>query len=138
MPYALLVPLLAAVAACQSLSPQDPDGPIRLLNRTDRPVAAVAVSRDESALIDPNPALRAGEFEERKVEVGEYARLEQVSGYEPGDDIVVMLYARPDRLPAHLAERYGPGAAPLLKTITVTAAELRERENVVVVRDLRP
>ena len=124
------------LAACEVLLPERHSDQIRLLNRTDRALVAIAFAKGESALIDPNPALRAEEFETQKVRIGQSVRLEQISGYDPGDDLLIFLYARTDLVPQHIAERYGPDAAPLAKMEAVTARELREQGYLVVIRDL--
>lgn len=129
--------LLAALPACDALRSDGETDSIHVANRTDRPVAAFAVSGDELPLIDPQPAMRAGDFDARRVEVGETARIDEISGYDHGDDVVLFLYARGDTVPAHLSAHHGPDAAPLVQVKRVTAAELRMRGHTVVLRDLR-
>ncbi len=138
MRRSLLLLLLATLAACHPFALEGPLDPIAVLNRADRSLVVFAVSRDVLPLIDPNPALRAEEFDRQKIEVGQQVTLEQISGYDPGDDLVLMLYARPEELPPQVAERYGSGAAVLIQMKTVTAGDLRDQSNTVVIHDLRP
>lgn len=138
MRHLLALLLLAALPACDALQSDGAADSIHLANRTDRPVAAFAVSADELPMIDPQPAMRAGDFDARRLETGETRRIDGVSGYDHGDDVVLFLYARTDTVPAHLAAHYGDDAAPLVQLKRVTAAEMRMRGRTVVLRDLRP
>lgn len=138
MRHALLLLLLAALPACDTLQSDGDGRSLRLTNAADRPVAVFAVSGDELPLIDPQPAMRAVDFDARSVEPGRTVQLDAGLGYDAGDDVVVFVYARGDSLPGHLLAHYGAGAAPLVKVQKVTAAELRMRGYTVVVHDLRP
>lgn len=138
MRHLLPLLLLAALPACDALRSDGAADSIHLTNRTDRPVAAFAVSADELPMIDPQPAMRAADFDARRVLVGETARIDGISGYDNGDDVVLFLYARTDTVSAHVAAHYGDDAAPLVQLKRVTATELRMRGRTVVLRDLRP
>lgn len=133
----LLLLALVVLPACGGLLPDRDDRVVHLRNQTDRPLVAFVVSAGNLPLIDPQPAMSAAAFDARRIDVGETARLDDLTEYDSGDDVGVFLYARNGPTPAHLVEQYGADAAPLVAVKVVSAAELQRQSYTVIVRDLR-
>jgi len=134
--YILPLLLLMISAGCELLPASTTSERITLTNKADRPLVGLALARDQMQFIHPIPAFRAAEFQKRRLRVGETKTLDQISGFEPGDDLVILIYAEPKQPDPSVNERYGPGAAVWIGELTVTASELKERDNRIVISEL--
>ena len=122
----LLILLLLPVAACSNplLFGSEADG-IVLRNRATHPLLYLAVEREVCTRLDPNPSWRVADHLDHLIEPGETRRIE-VDAYQRGDDVCIFLYRVTDR----------SGTVPLVKSLTVTHAELRRSNYLVVVETL--
>lgn len=94
-----LVPVLAVlVAGCAIVDFRGSDAtpPIRLVNATDAVVHYAAWERETSYRMDPVPSFPPDAVPLPALQPGASAVVHDVVGYEPGDDVVFLLYTRRD------------------------------------------
>ena len=143
MRYVLLATLALAFAAC-SLLP-DGDGPasierinppdIYLVNAAGEPLVYLAVERETSHLIDVAPTITFDEIPETYVRPGEEDLVENIDGYERGDDVTFFLYAIADSTRADTSAAQ-PITAHFTWTRFATHEELLRKDFRVVVDSL--
>ena len=97
---------------------------VALQNRTSSPLLYLAVERELSTRVDPNPSWRVADHLDRLIEPAQTRDVE-VQEYQRGDDVRVFLYRVADR----------SGEAPLVKIMTVTHAQLRRSNYLIVVEE---
>lgn len=80
----------------------DPDGEIlRVINRTPGPVLVLAHS---GITIEPVPALDPTLYPENVIAPGRTLIVDEITGYEPGQDILLSVYSVRLEVIAHLVE----------------------------------
>ena len=76
----LLGSLCMVAASCQLLESSESGYDLTFVNRADRPFAPIILDAKDLPLVDPRPWLTAEEFEERKIEVGSSAEVDEAGG----------------------------------------------------------
>lgn len=121
----LTLVLAASLAGCSLVTDRTPD--VRLTNGTDVPIIYLAMEREASNTVDPNPELPRAEYFGRIVEEEATTGVEQIlGGWEKGDDLRFFIYAAPED-----AE-----TATLTSILDASAEELRRQGYRVRVDDL--
>jgi hypothetical protein len=133
----LLGSLCMVAASCQLLESSERGDNLTFVNRADRPFAPIILDAKDLPRVDPRPWLTAEEFEERKIEVGSSAEVDEAGGYEKGDNLAVFLYA-PCECNSGVESSIltCPDKVPYAKVFTVPATELVPHQYRIGVHDV--
>ena len=121
----ILPALLGALAIAGCGSTQENPAPLTLVNQT--PVRLTWFAVVATSLIDPATTLRATDFQGRVVTPGRSASVQDIYGYDAGDDVLLFLY---------VVSADGQSASYAADTV-VSASQITGNRGQVVVRGLQ-
>ena len=127
---------------CEAVGVENEDsssGEVTFVNQTDRPVAIIAFEKEASHLIFPTPALEKDEFEERKIGVGAAGGPENISEYQQGDDLLVLVYAQckgDSTVSEQVREKWGSEVAPMADSFQLSAEQLDDQSYRIAIEEL--
>lgn len=134
--------ICASATGCEAVSAENEslgDAGVTFSNQTDRPFAIIAFEEELSHRIDPLPALPEEEFEKQRVGVSSSYTPEEISGYEKGDGLFVLVYAKcadDCTVSEQVIENWGRNAAPMVHSFRLSAGESEEKNYQITIEEL--